>query len=84
MQLAFAAGALIVLAVVAIRFGVDSRERSYNGWFAGPRNTPEDTGTAYINFGRCPSLPDTTVHGPIDRFVSTLVDEPADLPVVAS
>jgi hypothetical protein len=63
MQMVLAAGALIVLAVVAMRFGVDTRERLYNGWFAGPRNTPEDTGTAYIAFGRCPTLPDTSILG---------------------
>jgi hypothetical protein len=84
MQLVFAAGALIVLAVAAMRFGVDTRERSHNGWFAGLRNTPEDIGTASINFGSCPSLRDMSTYGPIDRFVSTPVDERADPPVVAS
>jgi hypothetical protein len=76
MQLVLAAGALIVLAVVAMRFGVDARERSHNGWFAGRENTPEDTGTAYIALGGCPSLPDASINGlfsasPISRRGAT-------------
>jgi hypothetical protein len=43
-----AAGAIVVLAVAAMRMwvGVDSRDPSSTGWFGGTRKTGDDLGAA--------------------------------------